>query len=183
MTPEWSPFVPSVWIPADSLAKSFQSTILTVLGQTRPIQTNILNDAMTLEHFTQNISVISKIQNFSDNKQQDTELSRVAYSPSSATEPVAVPPSVISTTYFCQIPQRKSTGSLIMSLVLADLVYLQALWKMFKLAVDSFTAKRYPHLNCCGECSAAEEGSGEYKIITDDTILPKEIFRVRRHSV
>ena len=42
---------PNVWIAADSLAKSFYSTVMTDLGQTNT-QSNILLNATALQYFT-----------------------------------------------------------------------------------------------------------------------------------
>ena len=168
-------FLGSIWVPADSLAKSIQSTILTDLGQTRPLQANILGDAATLEYFTRNISDIinsTMPQNTmnGDNVKQDSRLAQSAYSASDATRPLTVPPSVISTTYFCQIPQRKSTSSLLIALILADLVFLQATWKIFILVVDAYTARRYPELNCGAKFDTSHrESEGGYSGVAQET--------------
>ncbi|KAI1394790.1 hypothetical protein F4819DRAFT_506623 [Hypoxylon fuscum] len=155
----------SAWIPADSLTKSMQSTMLTDLGQNRARQANILNDATALEYFTRNISgiVFDRNINGSTNTaghldlpqghlKQDINLAQVGYNKSNASLPVVVQPSVIATTYSCQIPTRKSTGSLVVSLILADLVFLQGTWKLFLLLVDIYTAKKHPELMRCENC-------------------------------
>lgn len=40
-------------------------------------------------------------------------------------------PSVISTKYTCQIPTRKPAGPLILSILVADLVFLQTAWSIY----------------------------------------------------
>ncbi len=59
------------------------------------------------------------------------------------TGPLGASPAVIFTKCFCQVPQRKSTGSLLVSILVADLIFLQALWKAFNL-VGSILARRDP---------------------------------------
>ena len=68
------------------------------------------------------------------------------------TGPLRTGPSYISTEYLCQVPQRKSTGNLIVSVMVADLVLLQALWQLYKLAVDFFCVRKKPEAQYCQGC-------------------------------
>ena len=56
---------PNIWLASDSLAKSFDSTIMTDLGQTTMVP-NILLNATALQHFTQNFN---SMQNNTPNAQ------------------------------------------------------------------------------------------------------------------
>lgn len=57
---------------------------------------------------------------------------------------IDVTPAVIFTEYLCQIPQRKPMGSLIISIFLADLVFLQALWKILTLCTSAYVLRQKP---------------------------------------
>lgn len=65
--------------------------------------------------------------------------------------PLDLTPSVISTNYLCSVPQMKSFGNLFVSILLADLVFLNAIWFIFCLVVDRFFI-RSPSANHCEGC-------------------------------
>ncbi|KAK5226548.1 hypothetical protein LTR47_009005 [Exophiala xenobiotica] len=130
---------PNVWIASDSLAKSFYSTIMTDLGQISAAP-NILTNATTLQYFTKNIT--------------DMQKSTLNAIPGPATDsydalkaqtgPLQTSASVISTKYLCQVPTRKSWGSLFTSILVADLVFMQALWKVFTMCTDAWLSHKDP---------------------------------------
>jgi hypothetical protein len=62
--------------------------------------------------------------------------------------------SVISTQYLCQVPKLKSKGSLVVSIIVADLVFLQALWTVFTRIVTFFLERRHPEAKYCPRCAA-----------------------------
>ena len=85
---------PNIWIPADRLAKSFESTILTDLGQitTRP---NVLIDERLLQNFTSDFSDIFQ-------KWDEVGPAQADYnSLKASTGPLQVNPSVLATNYLC----------------------------------------------------------------------------------
>lgn len=51
---------------------------------------------------------------------------------------------VISMKYLCQVPKRKTSGTLIVSILVADLVFMQALWKIFILCTGAWLTHRDP---------------------------------------
>ena len=121
---------PNIWTTSDSLAKSFYSTIMTDLGQTstRP---NILLNATALQYFSQTFggnyvygSRQSIIPGPANNSYETLK---------NETGPLGTSTAVISTKYLCQVPQRKSTGTLFVSILIADIVFMQLLWKIFTL--------------------------------------------------
>ena len=146
---------PNIWTIADDLAKSTYSTVLTDLGQITA-KSNILTDGNALQSFTSNFSVAF------DKKQTAT--------PGPATEdyntlkgkmgPLGTTPSVISTSYICQVPQRKSAGNVFVAVLIADLVFLQALWKLFVLTTDWFFLHKRPGANDCQGCSGQSSENG-----------------------
>ena len=129
---------PNIWRAADSLAKSAYSTILADLGQVQA-SPNILTNPVVLQHFTSNFGQLKLGRDFANAQPGPA---REDYSSlQSTTGPLIVKSSTINAKYLCQIPQRKSIGNLLLSILVADLVLLQGLWKLFKLAVDAFCAK------------------------------------------
>lgn len=66
--------------------------------------------------------------------------------------PFGTTPSVIATTYIYQVPQLKSAGNLIVAIVVADLVLLQAVWKLYKLVAETIVTRRQPSANYCQGC-------------------------------
>ena len=127
-----------IWIPSDSLAKSFYSTILVDLGQT-DVTPNILTDEEALQYFTQNFTIM---QDHTANAQPGP--ARDSYHALKAhTGPLEISPSIISSKYLCQVPKRKSPGTLIVSILIADLVLLQAAWKLFSLCANSWLTHKH----------------------------------------
>ncbi|KAH8664874.1 hypothetical protein BGZ61DRAFT_462478 [Ilyonectria robusta] len=55
--------------------------------------------------------------------------------------------------YLCQVPQKKSTGTMLLAIVLADLVFLQAAWKLLNLIAEGMLPKKDPLVNICEGCS------------------------------
>ncbi|KAK7894179.1 hypothetical protein LTR67_005937 [Exophiala xenobiotica] len=130
---------PNVWIASDSLAKSFYSTIMTDLGQISA-GPNILTNATTLQYFTKNITDMQKFTlNAIPGPATDSYDALKAQ-----TGPLQTSASVISTKYLCQVPTRKSWGSLFTSILVADLVFMQALWKIFTMCTDAWLTHKDP---------------------------------------
>lgn len=134
--------LPNIWLAADRLAKSLYSTVLTDLGQTTA-SPNILLNETTLSLYTQDFAyILSKPENawpgpgigsYEDFKNKTGNL--------------GTSPSVISTKYLCQVPRQKSTGSIIVSVVIANLVFLQALWRLFTLITNAWLTKSHAEGN------------------------------------
>jgi hypothetical protein len=126
---------------ADTLAKSFYSAISADLGIVNG--PSILTNAATLQHYTGNYSNI--------------EFNLVSAGPASdsyeALEAVTgeptVTPSMIFTTYLCQTPERKLTTALIVSVLLANLVLLRALWSIMTFVAVHVVEARDPKGNYC----------------------------------
>ncbi|KAJ6107191.1 hypothetical protein N7523_008514 [Penicillium sp. IBT 18751x] len=136
---------PNVWIIADSLAKSAYSTVLTDLGQIA-VESNFLTNDDELEYFSRNFSTI---QRHKANADPGPETNMYHDTAESGTGPLGTTPSVISLGYTCQVPRLKSTGNLLVSILVADLVFLQAVWLLFKLGTDTYLFKSRPDSNQC----------------------------------
>lgn len=136
---------PNIWSAADSLAKSMYSMVLTDLGQTE-LEQNILTDPVLLQNFTASIDY-TDIEN--------SWLAKLGVAMKDfntlkhTTGPLGVSPSVLSTNYICQVPRLKSTGTLLLAVLVADLVFLQALWLLTTLVAGWFLD---PSANVCEGC-------------------------------
>lgn len=142
---------PNIWIFADSLAKSTYFSVLTDLGQwsandenTRmmrrhsPTESNILLNLTLLEYFSKNISNFNKpyfIENVLPGpasvpfQRNDSRFEDQVFNASAST---------ISGSYLCQVPKLKSAGNIIVSILVADLVFLQVFWTIFTFVVDTW---------------------------------------------
>jgi hypothetical protein len=136
---------PNIWLEADVLAKAAYSTVLTDLGQMNATSNILLDDDM-LKYFTSNFSEarhnIANAYPGPGTQRYGTESSG----------PLGTTPSVMQAKYLCQVPQRKPTGTLFVSIAVADLVFLQALWFLFRYAVDFLFLRRHPERNHCEGC-------------------------------
>lgn len=146
------------WYPADALAKAFESTVMTDLGQTdyRP---NMFAQEDLLEHFTQNFSNTKALADEKVRNGQNLPLpTQNAYNasvttPESEDTPLLVKPSVVSTSYICQVPRRKPLDDLWLSVLVADLVLLQALWQVTMWIATLFAEQKDSRANWCEGCS------------------------------
>lgn len=117
---------PNIWLASDSLAKSFYSTIMTDLGQTTATPNILLNET-ALQYFTQNFTTMQSFFINAVPGPANDSYDALKYQTGPLNNSVAV----ISTKYLCQVPRRKSTGTLFVSILVADLVFMQALWKIY----------------------------------------------------
>jgi hypothetical protein len=138
---------PNIWMPADTLAKAAYSTVLADLGQSEI--PNIFTNETSLEYYTANFTSIRK------------HLKANGFGPEhdpfdaqhSTSGPLRIVPSVIRMRYLCQVPQIKSTGKLIVSVMIADLVLLQAAWQLFKLLSEWLVTRKDRNALCCSGCA------------------------------
>lgn len=137
---------PNIWTSIDTLVKAAYSTILTDLGQTTGAP-NILTDAALLTHFFRPNSTIIEQANFRPGPANDSFEVLGA-----TTGPLGTTPSVISTSYLCQVPRLKSVGNLIVAILIADLVLLQTVWQLYKFMAEAHLAKHQTALNHCEGC-------------------------------
>ena len=112
---------------------------MTDLGQSTATP-NILLNATVLQYFTQNFTYM---QNYTVNAQPG--LANDSYEAlKDQTGPLNMSTAVISTKYLCQVPRRKSTGTVFISILVADLVFMQALWKILNLCSVAWLTHKDP---------------------------------------
>jgi len=115
---------PDAWIEVDAFAKVFYSVMLTDLGQ-QNTTTNLLADPVALTLFSNNITTM---------KERSVETSYLKAGPArqpyqqNNSSDLSIKPSVFFIEYLCQVPTLKSAGSLILAVLVADLVFLNAAW-------------------------------------------------------
>lgn len=110
---------PTIWVEVVAHGKSLYFTVLADLGQSPG--PNLLSHADLLQKYTKNFpskstanaKVGPATQTYDGLKAQ--------------TRPLSITPSVMYQQYIGEVPVRKSIGSLIIRVMIADLVFLQAL--------------------------------------------------------
>jgi hypothetical protein len=144
---------PDIWIEADTFAKVFYSVILADLGQP-PSPSQILGNASLLAFFSKNITDMKqgyKVETYflpagpaNTSYRADDEKNGK----------LDITPSVFFTEYLCQVPTLKSAGSLILAVLVADLVFLNAAWMLLNwfagLRLESKGQMVYYCAGCAG---------------------------------
>ena len=133
---------PEAWIQVDACAKSLYSTVLADLGQSAG--PDLLSNTDLLQQYTQNFTANSTANAKAGPATQSYDQLKAQ------TGPLVIMPSAIYQQYICQVPVRKSIGSLIIAISIADLVFLQTLWKAFTLTVTYFIGRRKTAMHCAG---------------------------------
>jgi hypothetical protein len=137
---------PNIWADADLLAKAAYSTVLVDLGQATG--SNMLTDASLLSSLTSNFSYVQTLRaNFRSGPANGSYDSLKG-----SNGPLGTTPSIISTTYLCQVPQLKSAGGLIIAVLVADLVFMQVTWQVYKLVATAYLTRIQPTANYCPAC-------------------------------
>ncbi|KAK8137196.1 hypothetical protein PG984_005136 [Apiospora sp. TS-2023a] len=138
---------PNIWASAETLAKSAFAMILADQGQASP--STMLTDAALLQTFTANFSAFNKgpmanawpgpaTRSYDELRDE--------------TGPLLVTPSVISAQYLCQVPRMRAPSSLVVAVMVADLVFLQAAWQLYKLFTGWWLTRRIPDSDWCKGC-------------------------------
>ncbi len=149
-----------LWLPLDGLTKAMYSAVLTDLGQVNaPLESNIVASPPSLQYFTTNFSAAAWLSEFYHLPIVDVEPYNVDQASDHPTGPLSITPSVISTSYLCQIPRRRPWGDIFIAVLLADLVLLQAAWRLYTFGVDYVLVRRRNGAKFCEGC-AVEEGDG-----------------------
>ncbi|KAJ9659312.1 hypothetical protein H2198_003188 [Neophaeococcomyces mojaviensis] len=132
---------------ADYLAKSFYSVVMTDLGQV-DLRPNILVDPVLLHNFTagRNESEVNGTAEVSGLPL------RTYVASDDANRALGVRRSVIASSYLCQVPRQKSMGELIIAVLVADLVLLQALWNVTMIIAGWFVVSKDRKADWCKGC-------------------------------
>lgn len=155
--------IPDIWIPVDSFAKVFMSTMLADLGQDKPI--TALNDPATLQYFSKNITMMGRGSGYNVLWTNNTAPlngsvenwlkagpARRPYDQADGGN-FTIDSSMFYNQYTCQVPKLKSAGSLIFSILVADLVFLRLAWAVLNWATVYVLQSRMPTANYCAGCT------------------------------
>lgn len=151
-----------------SWAEVFTSAMWTDLGQ--PERPNIFSDPDRLEQYAQNIStIVSRLEDQgpisdADRAKQAADIQRIFPNNStvqdlveSSSTRLAIEPAEFATNYLCQVPVRKPWGNLVISILVADLVFLRALWTIVNFIAMYFAKQQSPTGNSCETCARRAE--------------------------
>ena len=141
---------PNVWVQADAFAKVFYSAILADLGQVSG--SNILSDPALLQNYT-NFGNITNNATQVETPWLQAGPARSSYTDlASSLGPLAITPSTIYAQYFCQVPEVKARGTLFVTILVADLVFVQALWQILKWTTTAWLERHDKQANYCPGC-------------------------------
>ncbi|KUI71973.1 hypothetical protein VM1G_07755 [Cytospora mali] len=171
--------MPSVWQPMNVLGKAMWFTVMADLGRDDDFLPNMLSHPDMLENLSANMSVVNEtITPRWDWGLRNRGASVVPFVASESTTDnveLTVTPSVLATNYICQVPKRKATGTLIVSILVADLVLLQTIWKIYVLAVDRFFISKREDLQYCQGCAR--------NLVVEETGMPLKDVKTARGDV
>nr|OQO30421.1 hypothetical protein B0A51_03051 [Rachicladosporium sp. CCFEE 5018] len=68
-------------------------------------------------------------------------------------------PTTVYTQYLCSVPKRKSGMSLVLPILIADIVSLQACWKIVTIITTWWLGRPDKEMNYCAGCVATSEGN------------------------
>jgi hypothetical protein len=149
---------PHIWTSVDQFAKSMYSAVLADLGQVQyPSQSSLVTQGSTLQRFTSSFSDplewslpegIPPMLLHEDYKSRQ--------SGPNPTGSLGLSDTVVATEYLCQVPRRKPVGDIFVSVLLADLVFLQFAWKLYTVFVDKLLVHKQPNAMFCQACAERE---------------------------
>jgi hypothetical protein len=160
---EWNSFAPSLTTDSadvlwqvEALGRVFLSTMWTDLGQQQQ-ELNIFSDPVLLQDSTQNMTATESRLASASREHLFGPETKPYLNDQTDDASLGVSPSIIATNYLCQIPQRKPWGSLITSVLVADLVFLRTLWAIITFVASYFTKRHDPTANSCDTCLRAHD--------------------------
>ncbi|CAH0056296.1 unnamed protein product [Clonostachys solani] len=126
------------WESTNTLSKATYFTVLADLGRDDASMPNILSRPSLLKDFTQ--SLASTRKNLSEAFRWGMDgIATESFDPSEfPSVDLAIEPAVLSTTYLCKVRVLKNPASLIMAVLVADIVFVSALWRLYVWAVVTF---------------------------------------------
>lgn len=142
------PNITTEWL---TFSKSFYSAVMADLGSTMTV--NIVNDPVLLQQYSNFTHMINESD--VDNQWRHPGPARDSYENlknNSDIGALGITPSTFYTQFLCQVPKRKPTGQLLVSVLVADLVLLSALWALVKLATTIMIDRRSVESQYCQGC-------------------------------
>lgn len=100
-----------------------------------------------------------------------------------STGPVMVTEIMLNAQYLCQIPQRKDTASIVIAVIVADLVLLQATWKVFTWFTTFWLEKKRSDAKFCVACAQNLASASSDAVEQSDTGSLTSSYEMYRSSV
>ncbi|KAK8861792.1 hypothetical protein PGQ11_008027 [Apiospora arundinis] len=159
----WKHPYPKIWHGVNSLGKGMWHTVLADLGRNESSVPNMLTQPELLANLTGGLA--SEVAWYNDmslmpkgmeiyNLLHDHPLASEAFDPNDKPQArLGVTDAFFSANYICQVPQTKTAGTLFLSIIVADLVLLQAVWLIFRFVVDTLAQRKDPTLRHCAGCN------------------------------
>ena len=86
----------------------------------------------------------------------------------SNTAPLKVSSSTFYLQYTCQVPQRKDARSLFVAVLVADLIFLQTSWKLFRLAITAWVEHIDHEADYCKGCAGRIHGQNDQYALVEN---------------
>ena len=148
---------PMIWKQTDTFAKAFYFSMMTDLGIKGP---NLLTDPAALQRYTHFTRTGNKTI-FGDAWGQAGPARSSYNTLKDQTGKLGVTHSTIYAQYLCTVPKQKSFGSLFVTILVADLVFLQTLWQITAWLMSSWVEFRNPHASHCEGCLHQQTSENE----------------------
>lgn len=146
--------MPNVSRTVDAFAKSYTSLLLSDFG----IWNSSINAIASKDG-------IQYLQSYNDSQLAETSEAlnksvsgtiRRVLNPGKALPAINMSePITLNAQYLCSVPKQKGGASLIFPVLIADLVFLQACWKLFSLVMAWFVGRNDRRANFCAGCDEA----------------------------
>lgn len=136
----------SIGFQLDHFAKIFYSTILSDLGQAKG--PNILSDRGLMQEYAVAGYSNSPLTGFDTSTPAEQAFNQLMTSTGNLT----ITPSTFYSQYICQVPHRRNMGSVIIVVLVADLVFLQALFKLLTYTTTWWLKRTDKIANFCEGC-------------------------------
>lgn len=171
--------LPDITTTLDTFAKSLYSLVLSDFGS--DAKTNALRTRRGIEWLSSQVDDKLASQNFRrlDNIPNINGMEADSY-PINETYELVVkdlghPPDLtdtrlptIYTEYLCSIPKRRDWGALLVSVLVADLVFLQTAWQLLNFVATQWMQRRYEDVNYCVGCMQAKETGARWDMPSKD---------------
>ncbi|OQO02979.1 hypothetical protein B0A48_11262 [Cryoendolithus antarcticus] len=180
--PPDKPALPDISMTVDAFSKSYYSILLSDFGVLD--FTNAFATVPGIEYIQsrQDTDLAAAAEEFHfDIADEHLKTGRIAPVLQPGQNPIlynmTAGPTTVYTQYLCSVPKRKSGMSLIFPVLIADIVFLQAVWKLFILITTWWLGRTDKQMNYCAGCLETKR-AGDLAVDAFDTRPPHS----RRYS-
>ena len=145
-----------VGLQVHHFATVFYSTILSDLGQ--PNGPNILTDFGLIQQYVLEGYDVRALPGFNA---ANTTAQQAFDQAKARAGPLSISPSTFNSQYICQVPRRRKAGPVLIAVLVADIVFLQALFNILTLTTTWFLARTDKQSNYCEGCKKQVAGQNQ----------------------